>query len=202
MEKILDSHDETPPKNLIAEEKKKLRKKLLELRHQRHLFSSPENWGPRQFKRALELLEIKNIENTRNKFRIACYFPIQDELDFTSLAQSHWIFPKISEKKSLLWFEYGDGKTDYTVNAFGIKEKNDEFCFSYEKEKLPLLCFVPGIAASKDGHRLGYGGGYYDRFLKEYRDNVTSVLCLPSKEFVLNTLPTNDFDETVDLIVF
>ena len=184
------------------EEKRQLRKQFLELREMRHSVSSPENWGPRQFYRTLELLKIKSLDVLSNKILVACYFPIRHELDFTSLAQPNWIFPKMKPNRELVWFEYGDGVTNYSVNSIGIKEKDDEYCFKYSKDKLPLLCFVPGIVASKEGHRLGYGGGYYDKFLSEFREQITSVLCLPTKDFILNHLPTEEQDEVVDLIVF
>ncbi len=88
------------------------------------------------------------------------------------------------------------------MNKYGIKEREEKYCFSYTHEFLPMLCFVPGLAAAKDGSRLGYGGGFYDRFLQEFKEKVTSVLCLPSKDFMFDKLPCEEFDEKVDLIVF
>lgn len=186
----------------MSEQKKALRIQLLQLRAEMHKYADPKNWGPRQYHRALELLKIRDIAHLKNKYLIACYFPINAELDFIPFAQSHWLFPRIAKNKELLWFEYGDGETNYTVNKHGIKEKEEKYCFSYRSDLLPLLCFVPGIAAAQDGTRLGYGGGYYDKFLREFKDKVTSVLCLPSKDFLFNTLPCEEHDEKVDLIVF
>lgn len=186
----------------ISEQKNILRKKLLTLRESTHKYADPNNWGPKQFYRTLELLKIKQVEDLEGKYLIACFFPIRHELEISSLATEKWLFPKMGENKKLLWFEYGDGKTGYTKNKHGIKEKKDEFCFEYKEKDLPMLCFVPGIAAAQDGARLGYGGGYYDNFLRKFKEKVTSVLCLPSKEFLFNVLPTEEHDEKVDLIVF
>jgi 5-formyltetrahydrofolate cyclo-ligase len=186
----------------ISEQKKTLRKKLLSIRSEAHRVADPQNWGPRQYFRALELLKIKKIEQLENIYQVACFFPIRDELDFTPFAQKKWLFPKTQQNGKLFWFEYGDGVTNYTTNSIGIKEKEEEHCFPYTQNSLPLLCFVPGIAASQDGSRLGYGGGFYDQFLSQFPDKITSVLCLPSQDFLLNALPLDPHDEKVDLIVF
>ncbi|MBX9703676.1 MAG: hypothetical protein K2X39_05940, partial [Silvanigrellaceae bacterium] len=48
---------------------------------------------------------------------------------------------------------------------------------------------------------LGYGGGYYDRFLQEMQGHVTSIFCLPSKDFLVLDLPTEPWDEKVTYVV-
>lgn len=186
----------------FSEQKKALRKELLVIRQETHKYVNPENWGPRQFSRSLELLKINNLSLLENKVLIACFFPINHELNLCTKVTSKWLFPRMHHNKELLWFEYGDGQSNYVVNKFGIKEKEEKYCFKYEKNFLPMLCFVPGLAAAQDGTRLGYGGGFYDKFLHEFKDKVTSVLCLPSQEFLFDSLPCEGHDEKVDLIVF
>lgn len=186
----------------LTEQKNVLRKHLLAVRQELHKSASPENWGPRQFARALELLKIKNLQDLENKYVIACFFPIRGELNFLPFATEKWLFPRMQENAELLWFEYGDGATNYVLNKHGIKEKEEKFCFPYTQSQLPMLCFVPGLAADQNGIRLGYGGGFYDKFLREFKEKVTSVFCLPSKEFLFNQLPSDEFDEKVDLLVF
>lgn len=186
----------------IDEQKKYLRQQLTARREEMFKTASPQNWGPRQFQRALELLNIKNIRDLENKYQIACFFPIRGELNFLPFAKEKWLFPKIQNTKELGWFEYGDGKTNYITNKYGIPEKEDLSCISYNQSSLPMLCFLPGLAASQNGNRLGYGGGYYDKFLHKYKNQVTSVLCLPSRDFLFDALPCDTWDEKVDLIVF
>ncbi|MCL1903756.1 MAG: 5-formyltetrahydrofolate cyclo-ligase [Oscillospiraceae bacterium] len=59
------------------------------------------------------------------------------------------------------------------------------------------LCVVPGLAFDTDNRRLGYGGGYYDRFLREYT-GVKVGLCYG--EFVLD-IPVEEHDEKVDILI-
>lgn len=123
-------------------------------------------------------------------------------MDIAYFAHESWLFPYMLSNGELKWFEYGDGKEGYVKNKFGIMQKSEEDCFIYTEDMLPLLCFVPGLAASVDGHRLGYGGGYYDRFLAKMKKKLNSILCLPSENFVFDSLPTNNYDEKVDLVVW
>ncbi|MCL1831928.1 MAG: 5-formyltetrahydrofolate cyclo-ligase [Oscillospiraceae bacterium] len=61
------------------------------------------------------------------------------------------------------------------------------------------LCVVPGVAFDNNNQRLGYGGGYYDRFLAETTAPMTTVgLCY--SELTVN-VPTEPHDECVDIVL-
>ena len=53
------------------------------------------------------------------------------------------------------------------------------------------LCIVPALCLDINGNRVGYGGGYYDRFLREYGVNH---VCLVRKDFIIENLPAEDSD--------
>lgn len=182
-------------------QKKVLRKVLLTEREVLFSATAPENWGPKQFQSVLTHLGAQGVNDLQKKYLVASYFPIRAELQVDFFANSQVIFPKMTTQGALKWFEYGDGQTGYSTNKFGIKERDDAYCFSYSTAHPPMLCLVPAIAASVDGYRLGYGGGYYDRFLSAFTNKVTSVVCLPSNQFLFDTLPHNDLDQKASLIL-
>ncbi|APJ04912.1 5-formyltetrahydrofolate cyclo-ligase [Silvanigrella aquatica] len=190
----------------IAEQKKILRKFLIEERNKISQLAKPQDWGARQFFRALELLNVTvshlKMKQDQKKILISCYFPIKNELDIACFAGEKWLFPKISQNGNLLWFEYGDGKEGLFKNKYDILERHDENCFEYTYDMPPMICFVPGLAASKEGYRLGYGGGYYDRFFNKMNKQITSVFCLPSEDFIFDNIPFDKNDHKVDLVVW
>ena len=62
------------------------------------------------------------------------------------------------------------------------------------------LVVVPGLAFDPHGHRLGRGQGYYDRFLSRLRPTATTVgLAFDSQ--IVDTVPTNERDKAVDIVV-
>ncbi len=60
------------------------------------------------------------------------------------------------------------------------------------------LAIVPGLGFNIYGFRIGYGGGYYDRFLSEYKQYSIGVAM---SEFLISDLPFEDHDKPVDFIV-
>ena len=71
------------------------------------------------------------------------------------------IVPKILNNE-LVHIAIND-QTEFSMNEYGIKEPNNGNSFIIEN--LDLI-FIPLLAYDLEGHRVGYGKGYYDRFLK------------------------------------
>ena len=62
------------------------------------------------------------------------------------------------------------------------------------------LVLMPGLAFDKKGHRIGYGGGFYDRFLAAEPNHPTIALCYGFQ--ILPQLPTEEFDIPVDCVLY
>ncbi len=94
-------------------------------------------------------------------------------------------------------FYYIRSLNELHEGAFGIREPapNEE---NRVRDLAKGLCLVPAFCYDRDGHRLGYGKGYYDRFLAHF-GGQTAGLCY--HDFVCDTLPHGPFDRAVDGIV-
>ena len=62
------------------------------------------------------------------------------------------------------------------------------------------LVLMPGLAFDKEGHRIGYGGGFYDKFLSAEPTHPTVALCYDFQ--MLPNLETEEFDVPVDLVLW
>ncbi len=62
------------------------------------------------------------------------------------------------------------------------------------------LVLMPGLAFDPAGHRIGYGGGFYDKFLAAEPDHPTLALCYDFQ--MLPKLDTEEFDIPVDLVLW
>ena len=97
-----------------------------------------------------------------------------------------------------------DGDLDrLTAARFGIPEP-DETCPALSLSELSgALIFVPALAFDREGYRLGYGGGYYDRFLRELMDASipVSAVGLSFSACVVPVLPRNSYDIPVHIIL-
>ena len=62
------------------------------------------------------------------------------------------------------------------------------------------LVLMPGLAFDREGHRIGYGGGFYDRFLAQEPDHPTLALCYDFQ--MQDALETEEFDIPVDTVLW
>ncbi len=83
---------------------------------------------------------------------------------------------------------------DLKEGMYGIKEPVNPIEYKGEID----FCVVPGIAFSKEGYRLGYGKGYYDRFLEKRK---TFKAGLTFDELLVESLPYESHDKKMDVII-
>ena len=81
--------------------------------------------------------------------------------------------------------------------AFGIPEPIADGPVADDKTALVLM---PGLAFDRDGHRIGYGGGYYDRFLAREPEHPTLALCYDFQ--MIPSLETEEFDIPADCVLW
>jgi 5-formyltetrahydrofolate cyclo-ligase len=84
-----------------------------------------------------------------------------------------------------------------TETSFGAREPVDGRVL--EARELDLIV-VPGVAFDRSCHRVGYGGGFYDRLLASTREG-TAVIAIAFGVQVVDEVPTGPLDRPVDAIV-
>ncbi len=142
---------------------------------------------------------------------VALYMPLPGEMDTLLLQQ----MARLSGKQ--LWLPrclpaeaQGRGRMEFAgaqtphlrPGPFGLMEPDPLLCPSVPEGLAPDLLLVPAIAYDRYGYRLGYGGGYYDRYLSAVRDEATwrktRLLGLVPEALVLESLPHDAWDIPVD----
>ncbi len=82
-------------------------------------------------------------------------------------------------------------------SSYGIPEPIDNAPVADDTTALVLM---PGLAFTKSGDRIGYGGGFYDKFLSGEPNHPTVALCYEFQ--IVDTIPTEENDIPVDLVLW
>lgn len=94
-------------------------------------------------------------------------------------------------------FLYIDDLSRVEKGYAGIPEPIDDEPVAEDPTALVLM---PGLAFDRMGRRIGYGGGFYDKFLSAEPDHPTLALCYGFQ--MLDELPTEEFDIPVDCVLW
>jgi len=108
--------------------------------------------------------------------------------------------PRCDKASHTMSFHLINALDDLAPGAYGIYEPSAAAQCVQPGEMQNSVCIVPGLAFDPQGGRLGYGGGYYDRFLAGY-SGVKIGLC--RKECRSSVpLPADVFDVPADIVVY
>ncbi len=158
-----------------------------------------ENTGPADRKRWSEELcaLIAGEERTVTARKVMAFYPLGDEPDIRPLLEGFLsagrrVFLPETRDGDMILREY-TGPGDLKKGAFGISVPCGGVFGRYGEIDLAL---VPGRAFSRDGRRLGRGGGYYDRFLPRLSRAWKRGVCFPFQ--ITDVVPCGEHDIKMD----
>lgn len=131
------------------------------------------------------------------------YAALNDEINVDSCIQDALMLgkkvalPVCLDGSGNMEFYYINSLNDLKTGFFGVREPDVSKC-SICRDFDGSLCVVPAVAYDKNGYRLGYGKGYYDRFLENF-SSLSVGLCY--NEMVNDELPAGDYDLPVNYII-
>lgn len=127
------------------------------------------------------------------------YLSLPEEVSTDGLIQTFFgkktiIVPKM-ENGGICLYELKD-PTAFATGTLGIREPLH--CLRRDEIKKIDVAFIPGVAFDITGHRIGFGGGHFDRLLKELH---CTTIGLAYELQIIDKVPTESYDVAVSYIV-
>ena len=141
---------------------------------------------------AEKLMQTDEYKNSEN---IMLFYPLPNEVNLLSLLNDKsktFYLPRINgDELECCTYCQGD---ELCESKFHTQEPTCQAC---EKTNLDLI-IVPALACDKNGYRLGYGGGFYDKFLRDCK--IKKICCIP-RQLVVETVFPENHDIKMDIII-
>ena len=172
--------------------KSQIRNKILKIRKQKRIKKFVLNFGL--------ILNILKKNNVSGKI-IGGYYPYNYEIDILQILEKFEqkkftiTLPKIMKNAQMNFFQWSINDP-LAINKFGIPEPISK------KVKFPDILLVPLVAFDKNLNRVGYGGGFYDRYIEKIRKRKKVVTIGFAYSFQkVKKIPTNNYDIKLDFII-
>ena len=172
--------------------KSEIRKKVLKIRKQNSLKNLEIN-----FKYLSKILKKANISN----IIVGGYHPYNYEVNTIKILeklekQKYKIsLPKIRKNSQMDFFCWSI-KDPLSINKYGIPEPTSNSVV------IPGVLLVPIVAFDKHHNRIGYGGGFYDRYIKKIKKIKKVITIGLAYSFQkVSKVPTNQYDIKLDFII-
>lgn len=155
---------------IIYQKKQEIRKKYKEKRNAL-TDEQVQEWSERICQ------HLKNMELFQQAEIIFFYYPLGNEVDLLSVAQTALEMGKVvgfpKTEGDVIRFYLVKSLADFTTGCFQVKEPMSQQCFSKQDVKgKKFLILTPGVAFDEKKNRMGYGRGYYDKYVAEFPEAV------------------------------
>lgn len=179
--------------------KKELRKKFTDIRN-----SVPpqkrENDSRKVCRKFTDSIYYKNAKTVFLYISFGSEVSTIELVDKVIQDKGYVVVPLCNTEKHTMRLIKIDNKDCLEKGAYGISEPKKSLVESGRLKEVSSIdiAVVPGLAFDNTGARLGYGGGYYDRFLCGFKGISVGFLY---DECYTDSLPTEEYDCSVDMII-
>lgn len=176
-------------KNEVKKIKSELRKKYLLIRTQ----ISKEATKQKTKKIINKIRSLKEFKKAKN---VLLYYPFRNEVNVLPLLKvknKNFYFPVVDFKNKQLIIRKNNKK--FKKNKYGIFEPTENKIYD---NSILDLAIIPGLVFDKRCYRIGYGGGYYDKFLKN--SNLFTIgVCF--REQIIKKIPKTKNDIRLNKVI-
>lgn len=148
--------------------------------------------------------QLTKLPEFQEAGQIMLYLDFRQEVETTGLAEQilaegkELIIPCCRDR-NIIPCRINNLAEDIAPGKLGIREPKEKFVRGIDPRKIDLVV-VPGVVFDLQGNRIGYGAGYYDRFLPRLRDDVPVIGVAFSCQLVKKIL-TESYDRKMSLLV-
>ncbi len=188
----------TPPINPLKEKKDRLRQQYKALRA-----DIPAEERARRdaaiCQSALALVSFRYADV------VLLYAPMEEEIDVLPIAEAALqkgkkvAFPRCDPENKSMEYHFIQSLEDLSISTYGIREPAahlpiyDQSAYSHG-----AVCFIPGLVYDRRGYRLGYGKGFYDRYLSAFHGCRIGVVY---SDYIIPEVPKGRFDIRCDILL-
>jgi len=155
-----------------------------------------------EYKSNSVILKLKSFINFDFNV-ISGYVPINNEVDILPYIKELYdndkskilLFPKIINNE-ISMFKINDFYNDFVKGKYNIPEPN-----TIEYLDFIDIVLIPGVVFGKNGYRIGYGKGYYDRFLIKNKNRIKYKIGISYDFQLTKEIPHNENDQKLDYII-
>mgnify|MGYP001295146344 CR=1 FL=1 len=150
--------------------KVRLRKKYFSIRKKKYFDIKPSFFNP--------LIKLIKKKFKKKSISLSSYYPASYEVNTTKLfetkiADKLKIFLPVIKKNNEMCFHEWEKNDILKINQFGMLEPA-----LLSNQVVPDIMLVPLLAYDNQNNRLGYGGGFYDRYLNKYLKKYNDILTI------------------------
>lgn len=136
---------------------------------------------------------------------VLLYAPMEQEIDVLPIAEAalqkgkRVAFPRCDTENRRMEYHFIESLQDLSTSTYGIREPGAHLpVYDQSVHSDSAICFIPGLVYDRQGYRLGYGKGFYDRYLSSFQGCRIGVIY---SDYIIPEVPRGRFDIRCDILL-